>query len=201
MVYSFYAYGVASTSILWWRKDSVSMVSRDIDTNINHAKHLVGRLFRSRSKLVGVGFAGAVALISLAGAYAIYGNTTGKSFETNTTNSYRPNDDQEQAANSSEDQGGQSMEQEQSANNPDTGSTSTQGSSNSRSTTSVTVNGQRVDVPANGSYSQTIDDGNSHSEIHSQSTHTSTTNGSNTSNSNYSSVNINISSGSSSTAQ
>jgi len=73
---------------------------------------------------------------------------------------------------------------------------SSRGSASNTSNTSVTVNGQSVDVPANGSYNKqtTTPEGTTHVQV--DSTHTSTSSGSNANNS--SNVRININSESSS---
>jgi hypothetical protein len=66
-------------------------------------------------------------------------------------------------------------------------------SSNNGSNTNqpqVTVNGQSVDVPANGNYHQVTDDANGHTEVKVESSQHS--NGGNTSNSNSSTVNIDV---------
>jgi hypothetical protein len=61
-----------------------------------------------------------------------------------------------------------------------------------QSNTNVTVNGQSVEVPANGSYHKTIEDNNGRTEIHVDSKHSSSGDNNGQSSSNNSSVNLNV---------
>jgi len=67
-------------------------------------------------------------------------------------------------------------------------------SNQSQSTTTVTINGQQVAVPANGEVHQTINGANSQTNISVQSNHSSTSSGNSASNTNNSSVNMNVTS-------
>lgn len=161
----------------------------------NTWSQITRHLKSGRSKALGLGFAGAVAVISLAGAYAIYGDTTGKQFDTSSSsNSYHP-EDGTGSPQTAETEEGENMGTENQGQPDEDRQQGAESSSSSQSATNVTVNGRKVDVPANGSYSQTTDDGVTRTEIRTNSNHSSTTTGNSSSNSNSSSVNINISSG------
>ena len=171
----------------------------DAKASISHGgSGILARLKSGQSKLVGIGFAGAVVLISLAGAYALYGNASDRQLETGNSNVRQGNQQDSGQVGPKEEE---DNDMQDNAAGQSAGETSGAASNDSQSTTNVTVNGQRVDVPANGSYSQTIEDGNSRTEIRTESNHSNTTTGNGSSSSNNSSVNINISSGSSSTSQ
>jgi len=73
----------------------------------------------------------------------------------------------------------------------------TGGSSNS-SQTNVTVNGQSIQVPENGTYSKTTDDNNGHTEVRVESSHSSSSTGGSASNN--STVQLNVHSESHSTS-
>jgi len=81
-------------------------------------------------------------------------------------------------------------EQEPQESRQSTQTQSDEGATSNRSETNVTVNGERVEVPENGSYSKTIKDGNSRTNINVESNHSSTSSGN--SSTNNSSVNVNI---------
>lgn len=168
------------------------MASKGISAHTGTTSQSRSRFLAGRSKILSLGFAGAVALISLAGAYAIYGGTTGKQFDTGNSNSYRP----EAGSGTTQKEPQQMVTTDGSANSSQPGS---DGAANSnQSSTTVTVNGKKVEVPANGSYSQTVDENGTHTEIKANSNHSSSTSGNSSNNSSSSSVNINISSGGSS---
>lgn len=61
-----------------------------------------------------------------------------------------------------------------------------------KSTVEITVNGKRVSVPANGSYHQSSDDGDTQTNINVENNHSSTTEGDNSSNSSSSSIKIDV---------
>jgi hypothetical protein len=89
-------------------------------------------------------------------------------------------------------------QQEQKTEQPASQQTPGNTSNTNNSTTNVTVNGQQVPVPENGTYSKTTEDGNSRTEIKVESKRSSTSDDSSSSNS--SSVHLNVHSESSSSS-
>jgi hypothetical protein len=68
------------------------------------------------------------------------------------------------------------------------------GSAQNTNQTRVTVNGQVIDVPQNGSFNRTITDGSTTTTVNAQSSNSSSTSQGGVSNSNNSSVNVNVNS-------
>jgi hypothetical protein len=127
----------------------------------------------------------AAATVSVLAATIIVPYAAGAMSQDGTQNSTRASQS-EGNANSvpNPDKEKQERAQEQSNNG------SSSGTSTNKSDTNITVNGQSIEVPENGSYNKTIQDGNSRTDIKVESNHNSTSDGN--SSSNNSSVNLNV---------
>lgn len=154
---------------------------------------LRAKLHATNTRAIGMGFTAGILVISLAVTYTLYGNANDQPLETGHSSSQAAPKSTERLPSTD-----QTKQEEATTMNDESTNSAGQGGSGStsNSSTSVTVNGQQIDLPENGSYSGTIDNGTSQTKVESNSSHSSSSsqNGNSSSSSSRSSVNINISS-------
>lgn len=167
-------------------------MSDNDSTSMQHQRrHAVSRILSTgHRRLTAIGFAGALAVMAFAGMYSLFGNAS----ERNLTTGGSSNRTQ-----SSNQAGSETTKQEDEMQTPANGDEAAQnGQSQSSSSTEITVNGRKVEAPANGSFKQTYTENGATTDISVDSNHSSTTSGNGASNSSSSSVQLNVNSRSSS---
>lgn len=162
------------------------MSDNDSASEQRQHRHAVGRILSNgHRRLTAIGFASALAVMAFAGMYSLFGNVSERNLMTdgnsNRTQGVNPTDSA-------------TDKQETEMQTPDKDQADQSGQPQSSSSTEITVNGRKVEAPANGSFKQTYTENGATTDISVDSSHSSTTSGNGASNSSNSSVQMNITS-------